>query len=68
MSGHLEPGDAEKIEEIRLWERTEAMEEKRRQDALDVWKFACPTCFADPGERCITRNGKRAMRHKGRAN
>ena len=51
--------DRLRISESRRKERMEAMAEVRRRDALDVWKFSCPTCFADPGEPCMTRTGKR---------
>ena len=77
MGGHLEIGDAEKIKEARTLdaykikdartrERVEAMEARRQDRGKTFWPDACPTCFAEPGERCITRNGKRAMRHKNR--
>ena len=41
----------------------EAMAEVRRRDALDVWKFSCPTCFADPGvcSLAMTRTRRDAM-------
>ena len=51
--------DRLRISESRRKERMEAMEEVKRCNALEVWKFFCPTCFADPGEPCMTRTGKR---------
>ena len=46
-------------------ERMEAMAKVRMRDALDVWKFSCPTCFADPGEPCMTRTGTRCTAPAG---
>lgn len=54
--------DALKIREQKLAARREV----ERQRSLEAWPTECPTCFAGPGERCFTRNGKKALRHKGR--
>ena len=51
--------DRLQISERRHQERLAAMEEVRARETLDVWPSSCPTCFAEPGERCMTRTGKR---------
>lgn len=58
--------EAAAAREARQRERTAAMAEARARDRLEVWPTPCPTCFAEPGEACITRNGKRTPRHPKR--
>ena len=82
MGGHLPFGDEykiadarrlermeakEKVTEARRLERMEAMEQQRARDMMVIWPTPCPTCFAEVGERCMTRTGKRyGGRHVGR--
>ena len=61
-----ETGDPERVKAPRMQERLAAMAEVERVKALDIWPTSCETCFAQPGERCITKTGGRAMRHVGR--
>ena len=66
MSGHAQVGDLEQIRDNRLRERLAARAEADHRKRIEVWPTSCPVCFADPGERCITRTGKKAVRHEAR--
>ena len=59
----LAPGDYQQILEQRRRQRAEVDQAKR----LQTWPETCPVCFSEPGERCLTRTGKRAVRHTARA-
>ena len=62
--------DAEKTvaREARKNERIAAMAEVRQRNRLEIWPSGCPTCIAQPGESCISRNGLRyGGRHTARA-
>ena len=50
----------------RAVERMEAMAEAQWQERLKTWPRPCVICFAEAGERCMTKTGGRAVRHKGR--
>ena len=58
----LEDGDAEQIRQQRIDAMREAREAKRRE----VFPEPCPACFAATGQPCMTRNGGRSIRHRGR--
>ena len=48
-------------------ERKEAVHASERARKARIWPTPCPTCLADVGERCISRNGLRYPGgHKGR--
>ena len=73
MPGQLEIGDEDQIREARKVERQHIIEERLRQRAERdrqvkerTWQGVCPVCFMEPGEPCITVNGKRALRHRSR--
>ena len=66
MGGHPQIGDRDKIKEVRERERQEAMHEVARRKALELWPSDCPTCLVEAGQRCLTRNGKRALVHQDR--
>ena len=59
MSGHAQIGDLEQIREARTQERMEAMGQRRHRERLELWPTSCPSCFAEPGEPCMSRTGKR---------
>ena len=48
--------------EQKLHEREEIEQERRER----TWPGMCPTCRAEPGERCFTKSGGRSVRHKTR--
>ena len=50
-------------EQRRVNERLEMMRDAKRGRMLVTYNNHCPTCFAEPGEKCITRNGKRTHQH-----
>ena len=54
--------DADQIRQQRIEAMREAREAKRR----DVFPEPCPACYAGVGEPCMTRNGGRSIRHRGR--
>lgn len=57
------------VTEARRAERVAAMAEVKRRERLEIFPSPCPTCFAKPGEECITRTGLRVGgRHKTRYN
>ena len=64
--GQPDIGDPEHVKAARMRERLAAMAEVERAKALKTWPTPCATCFAQPGERCVTKTGGRVMRHKGR--
>ena len=64
MSEHL--NDLQKIQDDRLRERLAARLEVEHRKRIEILPTSCPTCCADPGERCITRTGKKAVRHEAR--
>ena len=66
MGGRAQVGDLEKIQEDRIRERLAARIEVEHRKRIEIWPTSCPTCLADPGERCITRTGKKAVRHEAR--
>ena len=51
-----------KSREQKLREREEIEQDQRER----TWPGICPTCRADPGERCFTESGGRSVRHKTR--
>ena len=57
-----------RVSERRRVERLQAMREEKRRGRLEIYPSPCPTCYAEPGEECITRNGKRSPRHQTRYN
>ena len=48
-------------------ERLERMREARLDSLRRTWPGECPTCFAVPGQRCISMNGKPTRIHWPRA-
>ena len=48
-------------------ERLEKMEQARRERLERTWPGECPTCFASPGEPCISIAGKKTRIHWPRA-
>ena len=66
MRGHPEMSDVVKIDHHRLRERQEAMAKAEHARRLEIFPRPCPTCFADVGEPCMTRNGGRTAQHQSR--
>ena len=60
---HDLPGVAQVRQAERLFAARQEVEDRK---LLDIFRFTCPVCFAQPGERCITRTGKRTAQHQAR--
>lgn len=66
MNEHPETRDADRSATAREAERQAAMAAAIREKTLTRWPNPCPVCFAEAGQRCLTRNGKRAIEHQER--
>ena len=57
------PGGSLALAEAKEQARQEAMFQQLERRRADRWPLACPLCGAAVGQRCLTRNGKRAREH-----